>query len=245
MAHDALALMTYLGWSASHIVGVSMGGMIAQELALLAPHRVISLALLVTHAGGMRSFVPWTGISRFARYVRVTWRRGFFYYLHESHGGLLRTDYHEVWSVWAHAGVARRAILFRSQSPQGTEAAETFENIMHMLYDPKSLAQRPVFDRLLAQHQRSRARNLLPSWRGILGQLCAVMFHHVSFERLQLLGLEKFAKLVIGVPQDHLVRPANSRFLAAALGVPLYVVHLAAPLTLPTCPAFSSACFVW
>jgi hypothetical protein len=129
--------------------------------------------------------------------------------------------------------VDRRAILFRPQSPQGMEAIETFENIMQMLYDPKSLSQQPVFERLLAQHQRSRARNLLPAWSGILGQLCAVHFHHVSIEHLQRLRHAKFGKLVIGVTQDHLVRPANSRFLAAALGVPLYVVCLPPRSTLP------------
>jgi len=35
-----------------------MGGMISQELALLAPHRVQSLALCVTHAGGITAVPP-------------------------------------------------------------------------------------------------------------------------------------------------------------------------------------------
>ncbi|GMF26558.1 unnamed protein product [Phytophthora lilii] len=51
MAQDALALMDFLEWESAHVVGISMGGMISQELALAAPQRVKSLTLMVTTRG--------------------------------------------------------------------------------------------------------------------------------------------------------------------------------------------------
>lgn len=48
MAADALALMGALGIERAHLVGSSMGGAIAQELALTAPEGVASLALVGT-----------------------------------------------------------------------------------------------------------------------------------------------------------------------------------------------------
>ena len=52
MADDALALADALGLDRFHLVGVSMGGAIAQEVALAAPERVRTLTLVVTFAAG-------------------------------------------------------------------------------------------------------------------------------------------------------------------------------------------------
>lgn len=53
MAKDVLEILDHLGWTSErelHISGVSMGGMIAQELAYLVPTRIASLNLLSTAA---------------------------------------------------------------------------------------------------------------------------------------------------------------------------------------------------
>ena len=55
LAADALALLDALEIPAAHVLGISMGGMIAQELALAAPQRVMTLALGCTSCGGTQS----------------------------------------------------------------------------------------------------------------------------------------------------------------------------------------------
>jgi pimeloyl-ACP methyl ester carboxylesterase len=50
MAEDARALMDGADWESAHIIGHSMGGVIAQQLALDCPKRVRSLSLLCTFA---------------------------------------------------------------------------------------------------------------------------------------------------------------------------------------------------
>ncbi|XP_078431549.1 alpha/beta-Hydrolases superfamily protein [Wolffia australiana] len=74
MAKDALALLDHLGWKKAHVIGHSMGGMIACKLASLAPNRLSSLALLNVTGGGYECLPKINGqmISLAYRFLRAT-----------------------------------------------------------------------------------------------------------------------------------------------------------------------------
>ena len=52
LAADAAGLLQVAGWDSCRVLGVSFGGMVAQELAATHPQRVERLALACTSAGG-------------------------------------------------------------------------------------------------------------------------------------------------------------------------------------------------
>ena len=69
MALDALGVLDALDIEQAHLVGVSMGGMIAQRLALLAPVRILSLASVMSSSGarGLPEAEPQVTRAMFSR----------------------------------------------------------------------------------------------------------------------------------------------------------------------------------
>jgi pimeloyl-ACP methyl ester carboxylesterase len=54
MASDVAGLIEHLGWGSAHIAGTSLGGMVAQHLAIEHPQRVRSLTSIMSTPGGRR-----------------------------------------------------------------------------------------------------------------------------------------------------------------------------------------------
>lgn len=68
MADDAVAVLDALGWSSAHVVGASLGGMIAQTIAIRHPDRVRTLTSILSTPS------PWIGRPRLGALVVLAGR---------------------------------------------------------------------------------------------------------------------------------------------------------------------------
>jgi pimeloyl-ACP methyl ester carboxylesterase len=67
MADDAVSVLDAAGVQRAHVYGISLGGMVAQQLALRHPERVASLVLGATSPGGPRAVRPDAEVVAFFR----------------------------------------------------------------------------------------------------------------------------------------------------------------------------------
>ncbi len=74
MAADAISVLDAVGAQRAHVVGASLGGMIAQTVAIDHPSRVRSLTSIMSTTGGRRVGLPNPGILRASLAPRPTQR---------------------------------------------------------------------------------------------------------------------------------------------------------------------------
>jgi 3-oxoadipate enol-lactonase len=113
MAADALALADPLELDSFHLLGVSMGGAIAQEIALRAPGRVRTLTLAVTFAAG----------GAWGRKLSEVWGSRVLKISHEEHvDELLLLNQSEEFFENPEAVALLRRMMLQNQHPQSPEA---------------------------------------------------------------------------------------------------------------------------
>jgi len=125
LADDVFRVLDELEWDRVHVVGVSMGGMVAQEVVLRSPSRFRSLSLFATHPGGPFGWIPTVrGLGhalaavfsprarRDERFARLLYTDEFLFALEPQRrrryvepSGNLTTDFGV---LLAHAGAVRR-----------------------------------------------------------------------------------------------------------------------------------------
>jgi pimeloyl-ACP methyl ester carboxylesterase len=164
MAGDAVALLDHLDWDDAHVVGVSMGGMIAQELALRHRTRVRSLSLIATHAGGWNALRPtWRGLRLFLRANGASGRDRI-----DTLGKLLYTDAFrmspEIEQLYAEmlASIAAPAAARGRIAQFAAVARHRTAGRLGQLVDLPTLIIRPEQDVLIRPSESERLKRLMP-----------------------------------------------------------------------------------
>ncbi|KAI8809019.1 Alpha/Beta hydrolase protein [Cladochytrium replicatum] len=196
MAKDVLELLAHVGWSRVHVIGVSMGGMIAQELALQAPKGLVaSLFLTSTHAGNLMNPIP-------SLHALGTIPRTFVVERTERPRLLL-------------------GLLFRPEILNGPVPSNEYNDVTMERLGQDSFQSYFEFLRIVMLSWLKDTPPQVPA--AGLSQLWASLTHSISAERLRLLRDSAIPTVVVTGTWDKLVNPNHSKYLSKALNCKLVV----------------------
>lgn len=198
MASDIVQLLNQIEqkdskWSRDvALVGYSMGGMVALELALLAPHKFSSLNLISTHAGGLRGTIP--PIHGYLIFMKLLRHLGG---MSGIYAGLriLYPDKHLKQKISEHT--EDFSDLYKDY-PDHATVVESIEDHYGLMLIARG--------RKYIEHGILREMDL----DGLFLQLSAVISHYISWERLALLRSFKLPTIIICGKLDNLVNAYNS-----------------------------------
>jgi len=203
IAEDVNALVQReLGWDQCHMLGFSLGGMVALEASLHRPDLYKSVTLISTHAGGVLGTVlpPW-GIPPFLKTFSALNSP------HAMDGGLellfpvgfLDSDVDKVHDE------------LKEVANKHLRSNDRITNRFKMAWE------------LIKQARKYIEAKDFPEIRpeGTLKQISAALTHHVAWDRLHFLRVSGISFLVMAGMQDNLVNYLNAGMLADALNCPL------------------------
>ncbi len=194
MANDALRVMDELGWKQAHLVGVSMGGMVAQELALLAQDRFQSLTLMATHPGGAGRALPTLEGLRIVTKARGAQRARKMIELLYPPSYVRNTDYQALLERTEAQFRAPPSLSVRLQQLGAVVAHNALERLSSLrvptlvIKPSKDLLIRPSnSDRLAAAIPNARMVTLPAAGHGLVYQesqaLCEALWDHLGLEK--------------------------------------------------------------
>lgn len=192
MAKDVLKVLDHVGWTRDvNVVGLSMGGMIAQEVCRQGKGRFASLTLLSTIAGGIHSL--WYFVLSIPTGLQL----------------LVRT-------LFASNPKDRLKSALRILYPDAFLAAE----VPHPHDSTKTTTNFHIFKEMMIKRSRADLERgiPLPSGLSMMKQVLAVTTHNVPLDELD--AISKSVKgncMVLTGDEDVLVHMANSERLAKGL----------------------------
>jgi len=208
-AEDTVGLMDVLKVPKAHVLGISMGGMIAQELALNYPERVEKLILASTFCGGPHSMLIDTAdLDRMSGLLEKLDRPRLRELAEKVVGKLtLTSEYQGSYSIAAPAeanGII--ADIVQDLAEKGFWDRETTLKLLPNLCTEEFLQANPGISEVVVNLMLVAPAPI----EGMLGQIKAI----AEFDTYQRLPQIKARTLVLAGKRDVFIPPENGQILA-------------------------------